>query len=139
MRTSDRTSMVDLDVVNRIKKVYNGNMTKFYNEYVKDSVYPNTYYFAIQMMNPCTEEVAKAIERAHDTMLIDKGLNDNTTDLLMPLTALIERLSREMDSLTQTSDIPSFVEKYSPSLRFLDMAIKDGTIKLKSNKKSRLI
>jgi len=140
-RPQSRTQILNSGTIIGIKKLYNGNTSVFYHNYLAPVIKEQSFYASLRM-DYITVDEDQFIEQAFQQACINNFITPEELDLLPTFTDLISQMAKALEighENPQVFDIDLFVKQFYISLRFYDLKLREGHVDFAKGKKSILI
>ncbi len=138
-RPVTKTDMLSQDYISLIHRLYNGNVSKFYEKYLSKSISQADYYNALRLF-PTNPDTINKIEFSITEALLEHELDEETIFTLPDLETLVHlafirlRTLRESSSEATLKDVQE-LEKY---FKFYSKVMQRKRIQLVQTKKTVL-
>lgn len=135
-RGHSKIEALDLDVSANIRKLTNGNISKFYNEQLPHL--SMAVFYEAMRGDLCAPYIIDDIEEAYRRLRSESGLSEDEVSLIPKFDEFLHNFKNEIDSaiIDPNPNYEEICKKNHKYLKFFSRALKEGLICLDRTKKS---
>lgn len=136
-----KNTALDLDYAAGIRKLCDGNLRSFYEQYLHGEIPTSEFYVAMKPLEPITARTEQAIDEAYFEALRDVGLTHDALVEIPPFIRLLDQLIEKLGYVESGFSSLSVEEatQLKTGVKFYAFLLNKGLIRFVEKKKSKAI